>query len=128
LRLNCRGPTGIIECDAFGQMPQSFKIVGLGPIVEAERRIKLLPLRVDNTAWLDSDNRVDNTDVRFSLYPTTSSITDSGLRIKSDECYDRLVGMIRQSSDSLQVPVLDKNGQRTKVGLFGEIFWFDLAL
>jgi len=109
-------------------MPQSFKIVGLGPIVEAERRIKLLPLRVDNTAWLDSDNRVDNTDVRFSLYPTTSSITDSGLRIKSDECYDRLVGMIRQSSDSLQVPVLDKNGQRTKVGLFGEIFWFDLAL
>lgn len=131
LTLSCVGPTGKVECEAASSMPFPAKLIGLGfPVnpIKGLQKFDLFPLRSDNTAWLNREITIDGKTVAFSLYQSPT-IMDAGLRLRTPECFDKLSALFRSSASSLSVPVasdLTSAGPfKTKIELFGEIFWFN---
>lgn len=58
---------------------------------------------------------------------TLSTTATKGIRIRNQECLDKLMILFRESSSSLDIPV-DNAGVRGKASLFGEVFMFQNRL
>ena len=110
-----------------------FKILGVGAEVGREftttnglglPRISLFPLRTDNKAWMNTLVRLNGQDVTLSLF-SNPSITDFGIKIKEESCYNQLVALFQQSSRNLNVPLESAfvGGTQSRLSLLGEIFW-----
>lgn len=110
-----------------------FKILGVGAEVGREftttnglglPRISLFPLRTDNKAWMNTLVRMNGQDVTLSLF-SNPSITDFGIKIKEESCYNQLVTLFQQSSRNLNVPLESAfvGGTQSRLSLLGEIFW-----
>jgi len=131
LTLSCVGPTGRVECEAASFMPFPAKLIGLGFVanpIKGLEKFDLYPLKADSTAWLNHEITIDSKPVTLSLFHS-ATIMDSGLRVRTPECFDKLSALFRSSMSNLAVPVasdLTSSGPfKTKVELFGTIFWFN---
>jgi len=131
--LNCKGPLGKVECMAASGFPEKFNIVGLGfdqdSVTPPQPRFRLFPLKTDNTGWLNHTFAGANGQgVSLSIF-NAADITDGGLRVRDENCFDRLASVFRSSISNLIVPLGRVTAEHprgfTRLSLFGEIFFFD---
>lgn len=108
-------------CEAFAQFPIDFKIVGLGFDSSSvnPQAVRLFGFREGQTSW--THHTLNGNEMTMSTSATT------GIKIRNQECFDKLMILFRASSSSLDVPV-DNAGVRTKASLFGEVFMFQNKL
>ncbi|RNA43737.1 hypothetical protein BpHYR1_022703 [Brachionus plicatilis] len=113
LSLVCKSPGGDVGCEAIAEFPLNFKIVGLGFDSKSAdpQAVRLFGFKEGQTAW--THHTLNGNQM------TMSTTATSGIRIRNQECLDKLMLLFKASSPSLDVPV-DNAGVREKLSLFGE--------
>ena len=127
-------PLGRVECLTLENFPAQFNIVGLGfdedNITPPQPRFRLFPLKTDRTGWLNHTFIANGREVSLSLFQSTQ-IPDGGLRVRDENCFERMSSLFRSSISNLIVPLnqvsADQKKGFTRLSLFGEIFFFDKA-
>jgi len=118
--LSCHGPRGLVECGANVTWPMEFEyqLFGVGLFDETTTmRYRLLPRRLDNTAWergVWTDEGVE----RFASLYTTEENQWYGLRVRDEKCYTRLVELFRESNRREPTVV---NGETKPVYVVGDL-------
>ena len=135
-RLVCRDGAESVECgvvfdvSALGSRGR-FEIFGIERIDNGTEEVhswvyRLFPRRMDNSTYESSECEVEGRRVRLSLYWSENQV-DAGFRVEDRQCYERLVGLFRQSTERHVIqwgPV----GARQESVLFGEILVRDRAV
>ncbi|CAF0740562.1 unnamed protein product [Brachionus calyciflorus] len=121
LSLTCKSPGGEVGCETMANLPFNFKMIGLGFDSSSAdpQAVRVYGFRVGQTSW--THHTVN--DVSMTLSTTATS----GLRVRNQECLDKLMVLFRASSGMLNVPV-DRSGVKEQVPLFGDVFLFETKL
>lgn len=133
--LSCRGLSGIVDCEAFGEMERlgdrRFNVFGIGEVRgledadDVERRFWLFPRSLDNTTYLNYTIRVGEEDVPLYLY-FGEEARETGIRVTELKCYTRLISLLDLITEK-HVPVIEGE-ERRECGLIGEILIVDKEL
>lgn len=95
---SCHGPTGVVECETeltWGY-PVQFELFGLAKCENHTDRYRVLPRRLDNTAWDDNKLVVDGVEKRIELYYGEET-NELGLRVMDKKCWTRLDTLFKNS-------------------------------
>lgn len=120
---------GLIECPAVFECKgdRVFRVFGLSRIPEMVEgktemmRYWLYPRKLDNSTYFNHTIRIGDALSDLVLYFGDKFI-DYGFRVTDLKCYERLVGLFKESTMTHLVPL---EGIKTEVPLFGEVLVLD---
>lgn len=99
----CRGPLGVVECDADWHMDDSVKLelFAIGKpmdTLETIKAYKLFPRRIDNSAWINNMVEIKGDVVNVTLHAGAGETRkDVGVGIREIECFGKLKELFRDS-------------------------------
>lgn len=96
----CRGPLGLVECDADWHMDDSVKLelFAIGKPADKLDTImsyKLFPRKLDNSAWMNNMVQVKGNDVNITLH--VGETKDIGVGIRNIKCFGKLRELFKDS-------------------------------
>lgn len=125
--INCHGDDGKHkECKVESIWEESeYQIFGIG-ISETEpldEKYRLIPRKIDNSAWLEDFEIIDDKERHYSLYHK-EAIKDLGLRVVDKTCFNELVDLLKMSSRKERIFIHSDKPNKTAV-IIGEVIMTD---
>ncbi|CAF0939225.1 unnamed protein product, partial [Brachionus calyciflorus] len=104
--LNCHGPKGSVECDAFANISfVNYRVFAFSKFehefnasISESFKFNLYPRDLENQTYYNYSVEFDGRPIEFYLY-YSSSPDFYGIRVGNFECFKRLVDIVESSSD-----------------------------
>lgn len=99
-----------------------FHLYGIGISDTIDQKYKLIPRKIDNSAWSKDFKMVDGKEKYYSLYHK-EDINDFGIRVIDNKCFQELVDLLKTSKRKEKIYIESDKPEQTAV-IIGNIFYF----
>lgn len=127
--LKCHGKSGEFECETdfkWYEPETEFNYFGIGMWSEspAEMKFRLVPRKIDNSAWSRDFIKSDGVDKYFSLY-FSDKINDFGMKVKDSKCFDKVVELFKSSLRHEKVSIESEDEKDYSAWIVGDMVFID---
>jgi hypothetical protein len=125
--LECFGAESKFECEVefkWESHPMEFELFGIGIWKEpnGEMKFRLIPRKMDDSAWVKDYVKVDGVKKYFSMF-YSEHIEDFGLKVKDSDCFEKVVDLFKSSPRHETIYIENKTDDESVAVIVGDLIF-----